>query len=162
MAVFWNPTNPGSALQLRRTEAAARALGVQLVTLEVKQAGDIETAFHAATKRRADALAPLDDPVIRTHQRQIVALAAKSRLPAIYGLPGFAEEGGLVVYGPNTREMLRRAATFVDKILKGARPADIPVEQPTRFELVINTKTAKALGLTIPQSVLFRADKVIE
>jgi putative ABC transport system substrate-binding protein len=162
VAILWNPTNPSNAPQLRETKVVAQALGVQLQLLGVRGRQDFESGFQAATRGRAGALITLDDLLIFTHRIQIVALAAKSRLPAIYGWPAFAEAGGLMSYGPDFRDMYRQAAVFVDKILKGARPGDIPIEQPTKFELVINLKTAKALGLIIPQSLRQRADQVIE
>ena len=130
--------------------------------LPVQAPEDLERAVQEATRRRARAFLVLDDFLITRHIREIGALTAKNRLPAAAALVEFAEAGGLVSYGPNYPDLSRRAATYVDKILKGARPADLPVEQPTTFELVINMKTAKALGLTIPQSVLLRADRLIE
>ena len=162
IAVLSYPTNLTIATQLRELEAAARALGVQLQVLEVRDARDFERAFDAATRGGAGAVLTLDDPLPYTYRTRIAELAAKSRLPTVSGLTGFAEAGGLMVYGPNVPDLWRRAATYVDKILKGAKPADLPVEQPTKFELVINLKTAKALGLKIPQSVLVRADEVIQ
>ena len=162
IAVLSNPTSSGAPLQMRAAEVAARTLGVQLQFLEVRGPDDVEKAFEAATKGRAGALIALDDPLVFTHRVRIVKLAAKSRLPAIYGFSGFVQAGGLMSYAANVTDMYRRAATYVDKILKGAKPGDLPVEQPTEFELVINMKTAKALGLTIPQSLLLRADEVIE
>jgi putative ABC transport system substrate-binding protein len=162
VAILWNPTNPSNAPQLRETKVVAQALGVQLQLLEVRGRQDFESGFQAATRGHAGALITLDDLLIFTHRIQIVALAAKSRLPAMYGWSAFAEAGGLMSYGPDFRDMYRQAAVFVDKILKGAKPGDLPVERPTKFELVINLKTAKALGLTIPQSLLQRADQVIE
>ena len=161
IAALSNPTSVGVPPQMRETGVAARVLGVQLQPLEVRGPDDFETAFQAATRVRAGALVVLDDALVFTHRTWIVKLAAKSRLPAIYGFREFVDAGGLMSYAPNLADMYRRAATYVDKILKGAKPADLPVEQPTRFELVINLKTAKALGLTIPQSVLIRADEVI-
>ena len=122
----------------------------------------MDKAFEAATSARAGALAILPDPVITTNLKRIVDFAAKSRLPSIYQWSEFADAGGLVTYGPDRADLFRRAATYVDKILKGTKPGDLPVEQPTKLELVVNLKTAKALGITIPQSVLFRADRVIE
>jgi putative ABC transport system substrate-binding protein len=130
--------------------------------LEVRTAPDLERAFQAAARGRAGALLTLDDLLIFTHRRQILALAAKSRLPGMYGWSLFPQEGGLMSYGVDFRDMYRQAAVLVDKILRGARPADLPVEQPTKFELVINLKTARTLGLTIPPAVLHRADQVIE
>ena len=162
VAVLWNPTNPSNAPQIRDIRIAAQALGIQLQLLEVRAPQDLEGAFQAATRARAGALITLDDLFIFTHRLRIVALAAMSRLPAIYGWPTFAEAGGLMSYSPDFRDMYRQAALFVDKILKGAKPADLPVEQPTKFELVINLKTAKVLGLMIPSSLRLRADQVIE
>jgi putative ABC transport system substrate-binding protein len=135
---------------------------VELQSLEVRGPQDLESAFQGATRGRAGALITLDDLFIFTQRRRIVALAAKSRLPAMYGWTAFAELGGLMSYGPDFPDMFRQAAVFVDKILKGTKPADLPVEQPTKFELVINLKTAKALGLMIPSSLRLRADRVIE
>ena len=162
IAFLFNPTDPGNALQKRETEVAARALVVQLQGLEVHSSNDLERAFQAAIRVRAGALLILDSPLFNTHRTRIVNLAAKNRLPAMYGFRESAEVGGLMAYGPNLPDLWRHAAVFVDKILKGAKPADLPVEQPTRFELVINLRTAKTLGLTIPQSVLIRADQVIQ
>jgi len=162
VAVLWNPTNPSNAPQIEYSKLVAQALGVQLQLLEVRVPQDLESAFQAATRARAGALITLDDLFIYAQRLRIVALAAKSRLPAIYGWPIFAEAGGLMSCGPDFRDMNRQAGVFVDKILKGAKPADLPVEQPTKFELVINLKTVKALGLTIPQSLLVRADQVIQ
>jgi putative ABC transport system substrate-binding protein len=161
VAVLWNPTNPSNALQIGATKVAAQALGVQLQPLEVRGPQDLERAFQAATRGRAGALIALDDPVLVTHRTRIVTRAAKIRLPAMYGLTGYAKVGGLMTYGPNIPDLFRQAAVFVGKILKGAKPADLPVEQPTKFELVINLKTARALGLAIPESILLRADEVI-
>ena len=162
MAVLWNPTTPGNALASREAEITARALGLQLQLLEARSLDDFDSAFAAMTTRRAGALLVLGDVMFTTHRIRLADLAAKSRLPAIYGEREHVEAGGLMSYGAITAELFRRAATYVDKILKGAKPADLPVEQPTKFELVINLKTAKALGLTIPQSVLLRADEVIQ
>ena len=162
VALLWNPANPGSAPQLREAEAAARALGVRLQTLEARDPQEIDSAFAAMTRERAGALVVLSDAILLNQRRQIAELAAKRRLPAVYALREHAEAGGLMGYGANPLDLERRAATFVDKILKGASPGDLPVEQPTKFELVINLKTAKALGLTIPQSLLVRADQVIQ
>jgi putative ABC transport system substrate-binding protein len=162
VAILWNSASPVTPPQFREAEAAARELGIQLESLGVRAPDDFERAFQAAARRRTGALLVLDDFLLTRHIRQIAALTAKSRLPAMAGIAEFAEAGGLIVYGPNFPDISRRAAIFVDKILKGAKPADLPVEQPTKFELVINLKTAKALKLTIPQSVLARADEVIE
>ena len=162
VAVLWNPANPVfQAQMLRETEVAARALGVQLQILEARGPDELERAFAAMTRERASALLVLGDPTFFLHRARIADLAAKSRLPAMYGFKEFVDAGGLMAYGAHLPDLFRRAATYVDKILKGAKPADLPVEQPTHFELVISLKTAKALGLTIPQSVLIRADQVI-
>ena len=161
VAVLWNPTNKTHPLSLREAEVAARSLGIQLQFLEVRAPDEFESAFVAITKERASALLVLPDPVLVGHRTRIAELSAKSRLPAMAGLREHARAGSLMSYGPDLRDNFRRAATFVDKILKGAKPADLPVEQPTKFELVINLKTAKALGLTIPDSVFIRADEVI-
>ena len=162
VALLWNPANPGNPPLLREAEVAAGALGVRLQPLEARGPGEIDSAFAAMTRQRAGAVIVLVDSMLADHRTRIADLAAKSRLPAMYGITEHAEAGGLMAYGANLANMFRRAATYVDKILKGAKPADLPVEQPTRFELVINLKTAKALGLTIPPSVLIRADKVIQ
>jgi ABC-type uncharacterized transport system substrate-binding protein len=162
VAVLWNPANPSNAPQIRDLQDAARALRIQLQLLKVSVPQDLEGAFQAATRERAGALIVLDDLFIFTQRSQIIALAAKSRLPGIYGWGIFADAGGLMSYSPDFRDMGRGAAVFVDKILKGAKPADLPVEQPTKFELVINRRAAKVLGLTIPSSLLLRADRVIE
>ena len=147
---------------LRQAEGAARALGVQLQVLKARTPSEIEAAFAAMSSQRAGGVLVLRDAVFRTLRAQIVALAAKNRLPAVYGLREEAEAGGLMAYAADFSDLFRRAATFVDKILKGAKPADLPVEQPAKWELVINLKTAKALGLTIPPSLLLRADQIIE
>jgi putative ABC transport system substrate-binding protein len=162
VAVLSNPTVPSHALDLREAEVAARSLKVQLQVLEAQAPSDFASAFSAMTKDRAGALIALGGSIFYGHRTRIVELAAQSRLPAMYTVKEYAEAGGLMAYGPNFRENWRRAATYVDKILKGAKPADLPVEQPTKFELVINLKTAKALGLTIPQSLLGRADEIIQ
>jgi putative tryptophan/tyrosine transport system substrate-binding protein len=162
VAVLWDPTHPTATLQLREAEVAARSLKVQLQVLEARAPSDLAGAFSTMTNGRAGGLIFLGGLMFFVERTRIVELAAQSRLPAIYGSKENAEAGGLMAYGPNLRESYRRAATYVDKILKGAKPAELPVERPTKFELVINMKTAKALGLTIPQSVLQRADQVIE
>jgi len=162
VAVLWNPASPDKQLDFKETQAAARALGVQLQSLEVRGAKDFDKAFQAATKERAHALIALADPLTGSQGRRIMGFAAKSRLPAIYGDSGFVEAGGLMAYGPNISDLYRRAAFFVDKILKGAKPADLPVQQPIRFELVINLDTAKKFGRTVPPQLLMRADKVIK
>jgi putative ABC transport system substrate-binding protein len=162
VAFLGNSTEPGSAQALREIEAAARSFGVQLQHSDVRRPEDIGTAIRAARSARADAILVLTSPVTGALRGQVVALAAKHRLPAIYHRRQFVEDGGLMSYGVSQEDLDRRAATYVDRILKGAKPADLPVEQPTKFELVINRKTAKALGLTIPPSLLLRADQVIE
>ena len=161
VAVFGASTNPGNAQQLRETELAAGAYKIYLQYLDVLDPKDIEAAFRAASKGRADAVLVLGGPALSSRRTQIAELALKSRFPAIDSSRRHVESGGLMSYGVSLTDLDRRAATYVDKILKGAKPADLPVEQPTKFEFVINLKTAKALNLTIPQSVLYRADKVI-
>ena len=161
VAVLGNSMNPGNAQALKEVELAAGAFKVHLQYLDVLSSKDIETAFRAASKGRADAVLVLGGPVVQSHRTQIVDLAAKSRLPATYNVPEFVEDGGLISYGVSVNDLYRRAATYVAKILKGVKPADLPVEQPTKFEFVINLKAAKQIGLTIPQSMLYRADKVI-
>ena len=161
-AVLWNPTNPGDVLTFRQLPGMAQALGVRLQSVEWREPRDFEGAFASMTRERADVLFVFETPGITLYAGQIVALAARHRIPTMYGRREFVTAGGLMFHGANLLDVLRRAATYVDKILKGARPADLPVEQPTRFELVVNLKTAKALGLTIPPSVLIRADEVIE
>jgi len=162
IAVLSNPSSATVPPMMRETEVAARALGVQLQRLEVHGPDDFERVFQAATKERAGALITLDDAFAFTQRTRIVKLATKNRLPAIYGFREFVEVGGLMSYAANLSDMYRRAATYVDKILKGTKPADLPVEQPMKFELVINLKTAEQIGLTIPPNVLVRADKVIK
>ena len=161
-AVLGTSTQPGTVQQLRETELAAGALGVKLQYLNVEDASDIETVFRAASKGRAQAVLVLGGPVLISHRRQVADLAVKSRLPASYVRPEYVEDGGLMSYAPSSNDLLRRAATYVDKILKGAKPADLPVEQPTKFEFIINLKAAKQIGLTIPPNVLARADKVLK
>ena len=162
LAVFGNSTHPGNAQALKETELAAGALAVQPQYLDVRDPKDIETAFRAASKGRADAVLVLENAVLTSHRKQLVELAVKSRLPAIYPQTEYMEAGGLIYYGTNTPDLFRRAATYVDKILKGAKPADLPVEQPKKFEFIINLKAAKQIGLTISPNVLARADKVIK
>jgi putative tryptophan/tyrosine transport system substrate-binding protein len=162
VAVLGTSTIPGSTQVLRETEAAAGVFGVQLQYLEVRGPTDIEMAFRAASKEHAHAVLVLPNPVTLSHRTKVVDLAVKTRLPAMYPQSEYVEEGGLMTYGPSINDLFRRAATYVDKILKGAKPADLPVEQPTKFELIINLKAAKQIGLTIPPNVLVRADKVIK
>jgi len=162
VAVLGNTTLPGNAQALRETELAAEALKLKVQYIDMLGPKDFETAFRAASKGRAEAVLALASPVFVLQRTQIADLAAKSRLPAIYDRPEFVDDGGLMSYGTNFTDLSRRAATYVDKILKGAKPADLPVEQPTKFEIVINLKTAKQIGLTIPSHVLLQADRVIK
>ncbi len=163
VGALWNQFNPGAIGTWEETQAAARALRLQLLSLPVRGPDELEGAFTTAVKGGAEALVVIQDTLTIAHRIRIAQLAARSRLPAVYGGSQFVEtRGGLMSYGASQAELFRRAAIFVDKILKGAKPADLPVEQPTKFELVINLKTAKALGLTIPASVLFKADQVIQ
>jgi len=162
VAVLWNAANPYPLLVFRETEGAARTLGIQLQSLEVRGPGDLDRALEAATRQRAGALITVEDPLTVGHRVQIVDFAAKNRLPAMHGVREFVEAGGLMSYGAHLPDLQRRTAGYVDKILKGAKPADLPIEQPTKFELVINLKAAKALGLTIPPSLLQRADEIIQ
>jgi len=162
VAVLWNSGNPVSEPELRKAEAAARSLGLQLQSLGMRDPHEFASAFSSVKRERAGALFVLPDAMFFGRRKEIVDLAASSRLPLVAHLREFADAGGLMTYGPNVADVHRRAATYVDKILKGAKPADLPIEQPTKFELVINLKTAKALGLTIPQTLLVRADQVIE
>jgi putative ABC transport system substrate-binding protein len=162
IAALWNPGTPGNALSVREAEMAARTLGVELQLLEARSLSDFDGAFAAMTAKRAGALLVLGDVTFVTYRTRLADLAAKSRLPAMYALRQFVDDGGLMSYSANSADNFRRAATYVDKILKGARPADLPIERPTKFELVINRKAAKAIGLTIPQSLLLRADQVID
>jgi len=156
-----NSTTPGNTQALKEIELAAKALGVQAQYLEVRVPKDIEIAFGSASKRRADAVLALQNPVLTFARKQVVMLALKNRMPAVYHSIEFVEDGGLMTYSVSITDLFRRAAAYVDKILKGAKPADLPVEQPTKFEFVINLKTAKQIGLTIPPNVLARADRVI-
>jgi len=162
VAILGNSTEPGNPQLLRETELAAGVFGVQLQYLDVRGPKDIETAFRAASKGRAEAVLLLPSPVLNPYRTEIADLAVKSRLPAIYGQPEFVEAGGLMVYSVSFTDLFRRAATYVDKILKGRKPADLPVEQPKKFEFIINLKAAKQIGLTIPPNVLVRADRVIK
>ncbi len=165
IAALWQPGGYPERTEkdvLKEAEVAGRALGVRLQFVEARGPADFDRAFSEMTRARADALTVLSSNMLLTERTRLVDLAAKNRLPAVYTSREFVDAGGLMSYGPNFADMFRRAASYVDKILKGAKPADLPVEQPTKFELVINLKTAKALGLTIPQSLLQRADQVIE
>jgi putative ABC transport system substrate-binding protein len=162
VAILVNPANPAWNHYPASFAPAAHNLGLRLLRVEAREPAEFAGALSTAVKDRADALLMVTDAMFSTNQKLIVELAGKRRLPSISGRLGFAVDGGLIQYGPSTFDMARRAASYVDKILKGAKPGDLPVEQPTKFELVINLKTAKALGLTIPQSVLVRADEVIQ
>jgi putative tryptophan/tyrosine transport system substrate-binding protein len=162
ISVLWNPSNPWHPLALKEVEAAARSLAVRLQILEVRGPEELDNAFAAMTRERAGAVLVLADPMTFFHRTRIADLAVKRHLPAMYGVRESIDAGGLVSYWANQADLYRRAGSYVDRILKGAKPGDLPIEQPTRFELVINLKTAKALGLTIPQSVLGRADELIQ
>jgi putative ABC transport system substrate-binding protein len=162
VAILSNPDNAYHQLAIREANVAARSLGVQLQLLEARGPNEFDGAFAAMAKERVGALLVLSDAIFNSHRTRLADLAARSRLPAAYAVRESVEAGGLMSYGPSFLDLYRRSAAYVDKILKGAKPADLPVEQPTTFELVINLKTAKALGLTIPQSLLQRADQVIE
>ena len=162
VGVIWNAANPAKAHDWREAQTAAKALGIALESREVRRPADLEAAFGAIQRRRPEALLILGDPLTFQARASIAEFAAKERLPAMYPFRQFVDAGGLMSYGANLSDLFRRAAGHVDKILKGARPADLPVEQPTKFELVINMKTAKALGLTIPPSLLLQATEVIQ
>jgi len=161
LAVLGSASEPGNAQALKELERAARAFGVQLQYLDLRSADDIEPAYRAALKGSANAAILLGNPVASSQRPRITAGAARSRLPVIYPWAEFVEDGGLMTYGVNITDLFRRAATYVDKILKGAKPADLPVEQPIKFEFIVNLKAAKQIGLTIPPNVLVRADRVI-
>ena len=162
VAVLWDPQNPGNAQQWKESQLPARELGLQLHSMEVSSPDKYEGMFKEAIKARSAALAVVSSPLVSSNRKRIADLAEKNRLPAIYQRGDYVAGGGLMSYGPDRAEPYKRVASMADKILKGAKPADLPGEQPTRFEFVINLKTAKALNLTIPQSVLFRADRVIK
>jgi putative ABC transport system substrate-binding protein len=162
VAVLWNAANPYSANVFKETLAAGRVLGVQLQSLGVRNPEDLDGAFEAARQQHPDALVSVEDPFTSSYRKRITDFAIAARLPSIYGLREDVDAGGLLSYGANLAELYRRAAGYVDKILKGAKPADLPVQQPTTFELVINLKTARLLGLEIPPTLLARADEVIE
>ena len=161
VAILSNPANPGHAPAVRIVKAAARSLGLQLQLLEAREPDQLEGAFAAMAEDRVEALLVVTDSMFIFQRARLADLAVKNRLPAMFGVREFVDGGGLMSYGVSVPDLMRRAATYVDKILKGAKPADLPVEQPTKFELVINLKAAKALGLTIPQSLLVRADEII-
>jgi putative ABC transport system substrate-binding protein len=162
VAIMWNPDARGAVLDYKETQSAARSLRLQLQSVEVSRTDDFDRAFSALTTGRAEALMVAGSTFTFTNRGRIASLALQNRLPSMYGQREFADAGGFMAYGPNTADGWRRAATYVDKILKGAKPGELPVEQPTEFELVINLKTAKALGLMLPPSLLRRADEVIQ
>jgi putative ABC transport system substrate-binding protein len=162
IAVLWNPANASSGPQMKDMEAAGRKLGLSVRSIEVRDVNQLDGAFATAVRDRAGAVVVLPDAALFGRRDQIAQLAVKNRLPSLAWTPEFTKSGCLMIYGPNVLDMHGRAATYVDKILKGAKPGDLPVEQPTTLELVINLKTAKALGLTIPQSLLLRADELIQ
>jgi putative ABC transport system substrate-binding protein len=162
VAVLWNAANPYPARVFKETQAAGRTLGIEVQSLEVRSANDFDGAFEAARTQRPDALITVEDPLTVDYRKRIADFAVANRLPSLYGFREFAIAGGLMSYGANIADLVRRAAGYVDKLLKGAKPADLPVEQPTTFELIINLKTAKALGLQVPPTLLARADEIIE
>ena len=161
-AVFWNPANSGAPRQWQETQSAARKLHVTLQSLEVRDPNDVPKAFAAMTQRRPEALLTIASPITTAYRPIIIDFATKQRIPTMFATKADVEAGGLISYGPSLSDSFRRAARYVDKVLKGANPADLPIEDPTKFELVINLKTAKALKLTIPKTVLIQADQVIE
>ena len=162
MAVLWNPDYVGMRARFEQARVAAPAVGLTVRSVEVRDTRELDAAFEAIIREHPDALLLLVDPLTLSQRSRIVEFAAEQRLPAIYETRDFVDVGGLISYGPNGLEQFRRAATYVDKILRGAKPADLPIEQPTKFELVINMRAAKALGIKFPESILLRADKVIE
>lgn len=161
VTVLWNPDTPYSPKVIQELKEAAPSLSIELKFVGVRTPEEIDSAFSAVSRAHAQALYVIEDPLFTTHRATLVKLASKARLPAIYGDRHFADEGGLMSYGANYGDLVRRSAGYVDKILKGAKPGDLPIEQPTKFELVVNLKTAKALGITIPESILLRADEMI-
>jgi putative ABC transport system substrate-binding protein len=162
VGVFWNPANPVGKLLVNQTKLAANSLGLELLMIPIQDAGHFEQAFATISRERPDGLTVNSDTLFLDNQSRILDFVTRARMPATYPYREFVDAGGLMYYGPNYPDLFRLAAIYVDKILKGAKPGDLPVEQPTKFELVINLKTAKALGLTVPQSLLARADEVIE
>jgi putative ABC transport system substrate-binding protein len=162
VAILHNPTNRSEEVAIRATETAAQNLGVSVFVELVSDSGEFDRTMSALVRNGAESIIVLPDPMFNAHRAELVQLIGQSRLPAIYMETGFVAAGGLMSYGPNLEDMFRRSADYLDKILRGAKPADLPVEQPTRFELIVNLKTAKALGLTIPPLLLARADEVIE
>ena len=161
VAAMFDPQDASKIVEVKETETAARVLGIQLQTIEVRRSSDFEGAIRAATRDRAGALLVLQSALTTTGRRAIADLAAKNRLPTVWADGGLMDAGGLMSYGPNVDDMFRRVAYYVDKLLKGAKPAELPVEQPVTFEFIVNMKTAKRIGVTLPPSVLAQADKVI-
>jgi len=162
LAVLWNPANPTHPTALRESQATAKALGLQTVPVPVEAATDVDGAFATIARERASALFVLDDVILFIERERIAHLALRHRLPLVSGISGYADAGGLLTYGARQTDLYLRAAVFVDRILKGARPANLPIEHPSSFELVLNLKTAKSLGVLIPDSVRWRADRLIE
>jgi putative ABC transport system substrate-binding protein len=162
VAVLWDPTNPGKVLEWNETQSAAQALGVHLQSLEVRSSDDLQSAFAAATRERADALLGLGDRVMTRNMTRLVDYAAQSQLPSMYTVREYVDAGGLMAYGVNIAALYRRAAYYVDRILRGTSPAELPIEQPMRFDFVINLATAKALGITVPRDILLFATEVIQ
>jgi len=162
VAVLWNADNPYSVLVFKETQTGGRALGIEVRSLEVRGPGDFDSAFEAARGLHPDGLITVEDPLTTDYRTRIAEFTGRQQLPSLHGIREFVAAGGLMSYGPNIADLFRRAAYYVDKILRGAKPADLPVQQPTKFEMVINVKTAKALGLDLPPSLIARADEVIE
>ena len=162
VAVIWNAANPYAAVVFKETQDAARLLGIEIQSLEVRSPVDFDSAFDGVIKGNSNGLIVVEDPLTFSVLTRIVNFANTNRLPVMYGMKEFVSAGGLIAYGPDYPDLLRRAATYVDKILKGAKPGDLPIEQPTKFGLVINLKTAKTLNVTVPQSLLLRTDDVIQ
>jgi putative ABC transport system substrate-binding protein len=162
VAVLWNAANPYSALVFKETQAAGRTLGIEVQSLEVRAPDDFDGAFEAARRQRPDALITVEDPLTVTYRQRVADFTAEQQLPSLHGVREFAAAGGLMSYGASLADLFQRAAGYVDKILRGAKPADLPVQQPSKFELVINLKTAKALGLTVPLTLQASAEEVIE
>jgi len=162
VAVLWNAANPYSALVYKETQAGGRTLGIDVQSLDVRGPDDFDGAFEAARRLRLDALITVEDPLTASYRKRIADFAVGQQLPSLHGIREFVAAGGLISYGANLADLSRRAAYYVDKIFKGAKPADLPVQQPTKFEMVINLTTAKVLGLPIPSTLIARADEVIE
>ncbi|MEK6244843.1 MAG: ABC transporter substrate-binding protein [Pseudomonadota bacterium] len=162
VAVLWNPNIPDKVVEWKEMEQPARALKLELLSIEVRAPADFDQAFESARRLRPEALIALGEPLVFTQRGRVIQFAAQARLPAIFNWREAAEEGALIAYGPDISDLYRRSATYIDKILKGAKPGDLPIEEPARFDFVVNRKTANALGVTLPQSILLRADRVIE